>query len=134
MSQNDIAAEAGDIETPPLDDQGLPDVVDHVAVARLYGEPLFSLPNDLYIPPDALEVFLETFEGPLDLLLYLIRKQKLAVSTSPSTSQLLPNTWVDTPIALPDAGVAATPPDATVPLTRLNEKSAPHCNCSVIGC
>ena len=52
---------------------GLPEVVDQVALARLYGEPLFKLPQDLYIPPDALEVFLETFEGPLDLLLYLIR-------------------------------------------------------------
>jgi segregation and condensation protein A len=48
---------------------GQPEVIDHVAVARLYGEPLFSMPNDLYIPPDALEVFLEAFEGPLDLLL-----------------------------------------------------------------
>ncbi len=38
-----------------------PEVVDHVAVARLYGEPLFALPQDLYIPPDALEVFLEAF-------------------------------------------------------------------------
>jgi segregation and condensation protein A len=37
--------------------QAMPGVVDHVAVARLYGEPLFALPNDLYIPPDALEVF-----------------------------------------------------------------------------
>jgi segregation and condensation protein A len=45
------------------------------ARARLYGQPLESLPQDLYIPPDALEVFLEAFEGPLDLLLYLIRKQ-----------------------------------------------------------
>ena len=44
-----------------------PDVVDAVALARLYGEPLFSMPADLYIPPDALEVFLETFQGPLDL-------------------------------------------------------------------
>ncbi len=52
-----------------------PSVVDGVGLARLYGEPLFKLPNDLYIPPDALEVFLEAFEGPLDLLLYLIRKQ-----------------------------------------------------------
>ena len=43
------------------------DVVDSIAVARLYGEPLFDLPQDLYIPPDALEVFLEAFEGPLDL-------------------------------------------------------------------
>src|SRR5690606_23073473 len=49
----------------------------------LYGEPLFSLPNDLYIPPDALEVFLETFEGPLDLLLYLIRKQNFNILDIP---------------------------------------------------
>jgi segregation and condensation protein A len=61
--------------------QGLP--VDGVAVARLYGEPLFSLPQDLYIPPDALEVFLEAFEGPLDLLLYLIRKQNFNVLDIP---------------------------------------------------
>jgi segregation and condensation protein A len=61
----------------------LPEVVDHVAVARLYGEPLFQLPQDLYIPPDALEVFLEAFEGPLDLLLYLIRKQNFNILDIP---------------------------------------------------
>ncbi|HUH88527.1 MAG TPA: ScpA family protein [Pusillimonas sp.] len=60
-----------------------PDVVDSVALARLYGEPLFALPQDLYIPPDALEVFLETFQGPLDLLLYLIRKQNFNVLDIP---------------------------------------------------
>ena len=57
----------------------MPEVIDHIAVARLYGEPLFALPQDLYIPPDALEVFLEAFEGPLDLLLYLIRKQNINI-------------------------------------------------------
>ena len=57
--------------------------VDSVAVARLYGEPLFSLPNDLYIPPDALEIFLEAFQGPLDLLLYLIRKQNFNILDIP---------------------------------------------------
>ena len=57
--------------------------VDGIAFARLYGEPLFKLPQDLYIPPDALEVFLETFEGPLDLLLYLIRKQNFNVLDIP---------------------------------------------------
>ena len=62
---------------------GMPDVVDHVAVARLYGEPLFAMPQDLYIPPDALEVFLEAFEGPLDLLLYLIRKQNFNILDIP---------------------------------------------------
>ena len=62
---------------------GMPQVVDHVAVARLYGEPLFKMPHDLYIPPDALEVFLEAFEGPLDLLLYLIRKQNFNILDIP---------------------------------------------------
>ncbi|MGH8745960.1 MAG: segregation and condensation protein A, partial [Burkholderiales bacterium] len=52
-------------------------------IARLYGEPLIELPHDLYIPPDALEVILEAFEGPLDLLLYLIRKQNLDVLDIP---------------------------------------------------
>lgn len=53
------------------------------AVARLYGAPLLELPKDLYIPPDALEVFLEAFEGPLDLLLYLIRKANLDILDVP---------------------------------------------------
>ena len=60
-----------------------PEIVDGVAFAKLYGEPLFKLPNDLYIPPDALEVFLEAFEGPLDLLLYLIRKQNFNILDIP---------------------------------------------------
>ncbi|MDQ6629636.1 MAG: segregation/condensation protein A [Pseudomonadota bacterium] len=62
------------------------DAVDGIAVARLYGEPLFTLPDDLYIPPDALEVFLEAFEGPLDLLLYLIRKQNFNILDIPMAS------------------------------------------------
>jgi segregation and condensation protein A len=53
------------------------------AVARLYGEPLFKLPQDLYIPPDALEVILDAFEGPLDLLLYLIRRQNFNILDIP---------------------------------------------------
>ncbi len=59
------------------------ELVDQVALARLYGEPLFQLPTDLYIPPDALEVFLEAFQGPLDLLLYLIRKQNFNIFDIP---------------------------------------------------
>ncbi len=51
--------------------------------ARLYGEPLLELPRDLYIPPDALEIFLDTFEGPLDLLLYLIRRQNFNILDIP---------------------------------------------------
>ncbi len=62
---------------------GMPVVVDQVALARLYGEPLFAMPHDLYIPPDALQVFLEAFEGPLDLLLYLIRKQNFNILDIP---------------------------------------------------
>ena len=64
-------------------DTVLPAVIDQVALARLYGEPLFALPRDLYIPPDALQVFLEAFEGPLDLLLYLIRKQNFNILDIP---------------------------------------------------
>ena len=52
-------------------------------LARVYGEPMNELPQDLYIPPEALEVFLETFEGPLDLLLYLIRRQNINVLDIP---------------------------------------------------
>ncbi len=50
---------------------------------RLHGEAITSLPHDLYIPPDALEVYLEAFEGPLDLLLYLIRKHNLDILDIP---------------------------------------------------
>jgi segregation and condensation protein A len=70
-------------DMPPPPAEVLPAVVDRVAMARLYGEPLFALPQDLYIPPDALEVFLEAFEGPLDLLLYLIRKQNFNILDIP---------------------------------------------------
>jgi segregation and condensation protein A len=51
--------------------------------AMINGEPLTQLPRDLYIPPQALEVFLEAFEGPLDLLLYLIRRQNLDILDIP---------------------------------------------------
>lgn len=53
------------------------------SIPKVRGQPLVKLPDDLYIPPDALEVFLETFEGPLDLLLYLIRKQNLDILDIP---------------------------------------------------
>ncbi len=76
-----ISPVSEDDATPDL--PVMPDMVDHVAVARLYGEPLFQLPQDLYIPPDALEIFLEAFEGPLDLLLYLIRKQNFNILDIP---------------------------------------------------
>lgn len=60
--------------------------------AKIHGEAITSLPQDLYIPPDALEVYLEAFEGPLDLLLYLIRKHNLDIldiSMADLTSQYM---------------------------------------------
>jgi len=72
MSENQICAVQPDIQTQ----EELP-----LAVVR--GQPLEKLPTDLYIPPDALEVFLEAFEGPLDLLLYLIRKENLDILDIP---------------------------------------------------
>ena len=88
MSDDVLAPEVPELLPAPLDDQRatVGGVVDNVAVARLYGEPLFAMPTDLYIPPDALEVFLEAFEGPLDLLLYLIRKQNFNILDIPMAS------------------------------------------------
>jgi segregation and condensation protein A len=82
VSNPDLAPDTAPAEPQPTT-ASTPEAVDGVAVARLYGEPLFSLPNDLYIPPDALEVFLEAFQGPLDLLLYLIRKQNFNILDIP---------------------------------------------------
>src|SRR3954468_6165854 len=76
-----LDAPAGPLPDPAAA-SALPDAA-HAAIARLYGEPLLRLPNDLYIPPDALEVFLDAFEGPLDLLLYLIRKQNFNILDIP---------------------------------------------------
>src|ERR1700757_1588029 len=67
---------AAGIFTPVPQQQEMP-----LAVVR--GEPILQMPQDLYIPPDALEVFLEAFEGPLDLLLYLIRRQNLDILDIP---------------------------------------------------
>lgn len=54
-----------------------------IPLAVVKGEPVSTLPEDLYIPPDALEIFLEAFEGPLDLLLYLIKRQNLDILELP---------------------------------------------------
>jgi segregation and condensation protein A len=54
-----------------------------IPIAKVYGEPMLEVPYDLYIPPDALEVILDQFEGPLDLLLYLIRKENINVLDIP---------------------------------------------------
>lgn len=55
-------------------------------LAKVLGQPVNEMPEDLYIPPEALRVFLETFEGPLDLLLYLIRKQNIDILNIPIAS------------------------------------------------
>ena len=68
-------AEAAPAEMPP--EQG------EMPFAVVEGEPVTQMPRDLYIPPDALQVFLEAFEGPLDLLLYLIRRQNLDIVDIP---------------------------------------------------
>jgi len=73
-----------------VDDGGTASTFPHIP--KLYGEPYPELPRDLYIPPDALEVILDAFEGPLDLLLYLIRKANLNIldiPMAPLTAQYL---------------------------------------------
>jgi segregation and condensation protein A len=76
-----------EIATPVEQPTGLLD-----SVALIYGQPLAQMPLDLYIPPDALEIILDSFEGPLDLLLYLIRKANvnvLDIPMAPLTVQYL---------------------------------------------
>src|SRR6201987_802254 len=68
------------VPAPPA--EAAPEQVE-MPFAVVNGEPVSQLPQDLYIPPQALEVFLEAFEGPLDLLLYLIRRQNLDILDIP---------------------------------------------------
>src|SRR4249919_2592141 len=63
------------IATPPQQQE--------MPLAMVLGQPVLQIPQDLYIPPDALEIILESFEGPLDLLLYLIRRQNLDILDIP---------------------------------------------------
>lgn len=74
---------SGNDEPAAVVDPAAPQQLELKFVAKLYGEPVLKLPSDLYIPPDALEVFLDSFEGPLDLLLYLIRKQNFNILDIP---------------------------------------------------
>src|SRR5881394_3231562 len=76
-STSSVAEEtAAGIFTPVPQQQEMP-----LAIVR--GQPVLQMPQDLYIPPDALEIILESFEGPLDLLLYLIRRQNLDILDIP---------------------------------------------------
>jgi segregation and condensation protein A len=68
---------------PPISDEAGVIAQSEMPFAIVEGEPITELPRDLYIPPHALEVFLEAFEGPLDLLLYLIRRQNIDILDIP---------------------------------------------------
>lgn len=87
---NDTAAEThtGSDQTDQIEDQITDQlkagpVQEEMPFAVVQGEPQFTLPKDLYIPPEALEVFLDAFEGPLDLLLYLIKRQNIDILDIP---------------------------------------------------
>ena len=69
--------------TMPDPGRDSPPVQREMPLAILHGQPVVDLPEDLYIPPEALEVYLDAFEGPLDLLLYLIRRQNLDILDLP---------------------------------------------------
>ena len=74
--EQQVTPEAASVPPPKPQQEEMP-------FAVVLGEPQYQLPKDLYIPPDALEVILEAFEGPLDLLLYLIRRQNLDILDIP---------------------------------------------------
>lgn len=76
QAESDVAVAEADAAEASPQQQEMP-------FALVYGKAFTKLPDDLYIPPDALEVFLEAFEGPLDLLLYLIRRQNLDILDIP---------------------------------------------------
>ena len=78
-----IAVDSAAVLAVPVPDDAVP------PLALIYGQPMLDMPQDLYIPPEALCVFLEAFEGPLDLLLYLIRKQNLDVLDIPMAALTL---------------------------------------------
>ena len=72
LESQGIAGTLSETQSNTLEQQELP-------LAFIAGEAITEIPKDLYIPPDALEVFLEAFEGPLDLLLYLIKRQNIDI-------------------------------------------------------
>ncbi|MFN3963961.1 MAG: segregation and condensation protein A [Silanimonas lenta] len=76
MVPSDSVPSTADVFPTPPQQQEMP-------LAIVHGQPILQMPQDLYIPPDALEVILEAFEGPLDLLLYLIRRQNLDILDIP---------------------------------------------------
>ncbi|GFD80563.1 segregation and condensation protein A [Tenacibaculum sp. KUL118] len=98
---SELVKEENRDNAPPIKEGLAAPVQQPLPLAFINGEALIKKPEDLFIPPDALEVILETFEGPLDLLLYLIRKQKFDITTLPIatvTKQYME--YVDTMMAL----------------------------------
>lgn len=81
VTQQDIPTQNEPTQDGPIDDKDLHQ--EEMPFALVQGQPVTKVPHDLYIPPDALEVILEAFEGPLDLLLYLIRRQNLDILDIP---------------------------------------------------
>ncbi|PVZ71645.1 segregation and condensation protein A [Pelagibaculum spongiae] len=81
--QSDLKADSTAGQPADTHADGEQAVQQELPLAFVNGEPMTAWPHDLFIPPDALEVFLEAFEGPLDLLLYLIRKQNLDILNIP---------------------------------------------------
>src|SRR5277367_4842924 len=80
LVQNAAPPAAGEIPAPPP--KHAPAQAE-MPFAVVEGQPITEMPRDLYIPPQALEIFLEAFEGPLDMLLYLIRRQNLDILDIP---------------------------------------------------
>ena len=85
MTKPDLKLIEGGLAQPPPAEPHVPETHEQgeMPFAVVDGEPVTQMPKDLYIPPDALQVFLEAFEGPLDLLLYLIRRQNLDILDIP---------------------------------------------------
>ena len=77
MTTTEAVAEPNDVATAGPEQSDQTDLESALALVR--GEPFTKLPDDLYIPPDALEIFLDAFEGPLDLLLYLIKRNNMDI-------------------------------------------------------
>ena len=77
MTTTEAVAEPNDVATAEPEQSDQTDLESALALVR--GEPFTKLPDDLYIPPDALEIFLDAFEGPLDLLLYLIKRNNMDI-------------------------------------------------------
>jgi segregation and condensation protein A len=85
MTKPDLKLIEGGLGQQPPAEPHVPETHEQAEMpfAVVDGEPVTQMPKDLYIPPDALQVFLEAFEGPLDLLLYLIRRQNLDILDIP---------------------------------------------------